>query len=103
MSSTPETATGLSDIRRRQRLPLLANRSSVPAPDDEKLSLTRWIEAEGRRIGGADRAGGDRAGGHGVADDGAAFAPLIVAGKPSPAVISLIRPGSGPDRFSMAI
>jgi len=38
-SSMPETATGVERIRRRQRVPLSANSSSAPAPDDEKLSL----------------------------------------------------------------
>ena len=70
MSSTPETATGLSTSGDDSAVPLLANRSSVPAPDDEKLSISAGIDAEGRRIGDADRAGGDRAGRHGMAKDG---------------------------------
>ena len=36
MSSTPETATGLSRSGDDSGVPLLANSSSVPAPDDEK-------------------------------------------------------------------
>ena len=43
MSSTPETATGLSTSGDDSGVPLLANRSSVPAPDDEKLSLTAGL------------------------------------------------------------
>ena len=38
MLSTPETATGLSTSGDDSAVPLLANRSSVPAPEDEKLS-----------------------------------------------------------------
>ena len=43
MSSTPETATGLSTSGDDSAVPLLANRSSVPAPDDEKLSLSAGL------------------------------------------------------------
>ena len=39
MSSMPETATGLRTSGDDKAVPLLANNSSDPAPDDEKLSL----------------------------------------------------------------
>jgi hypothetical protein len=37
--STPEAATGLSGSGAASGVPLLLNRSSVPAPDDEKVSF----------------------------------------------------------------
>jgi hypothetical protein len=82
-------------------VPSLANSNSVPAPEDEKLSQ-RGIDAEGRRIAGTDGAGGDNAGVMGWPKIEPVFAPLIVTGRPSPSVISLIKPGFGPDRFSIA-
>jgi len=102
MSSTPETATGLSTSGEDSAVPLLANRSSAPAPDDEKPSL----------VGEKPKAGVSAAlTAPAVIAPGVmawpktvpALAPLIVAGRPSPSVTSLIRPGLGPDRFSTAI
>ena len=41
--SRPETTTGLKSWGDDSRAPLLANNSSAPAPDDEKLSLNAGL------------------------------------------------------------
>ena len=98
----PETTTGLSASGDDSGVPLSANSSSAPAPEDEKLSLAGLKPKAG--VSAALTAPAVIAPGvMAWPTTVPAFAPLIVAGKPSPAVISLIRPGSGPERFSMAI
>jgi hypothetical protein len=44
MSSAPETVTGLNTSDEDSAVPLLANSSSVPAPDEEKLSLIAGLK-----------------------------------------------------------
>ena len=102
MSSTPETATGLSASGDDSAVPLLANRSSVPGPDDEKLSLTGVLPLKAGVSAVLTAPAVMAPGVMAWPIDRAAFAPLIVTGRPSPSVISLIRVGSGPDRFSIA-
>src|SRR3984957_5415455 len=92
--STPDTATGLSRSGEDSAVPLLANSNSVPAPDEEKLSLVG--EKPNAGVSAALTAPAVMA--PGVMEwttTVPVFEPLIVAGKPSPQVISLnIRPAS---------
>ena len=56
MSSTPETATGLSTSGVASGVPLLANKSSVPAPDEEQNDMyieRGFSEETAARIRGA--------------------------------------------------
>src|SRR5271155_3680696 len=88
MSSTPDTATGLSSSGEDSAVPLLANSSSAPAPDEEKLSLV----GEKPKAGVSAALTAPAVMAPGVMECPTTvpvFEPLIVAGKPSPSVISL--------------